>query len=159
MVKKVDVAAQQPNEPQEITDKRTKAVDLLYEGMLFWHDEGQKIVNRLKNLLEAQGNSKEGLALAKIWKDYDSRWIEIASRLAPYQSAKLSSVELKGGTVTKYIVEVPRRSATAKEWMEQADIDLKQIPHLSSKPIVDIIRDPEDADDIEYEEINGHSVN
>lgn len=145
-------------EPKDVADKRTKAVDMLYEAMIFWHKEGIEIIEEIKRRLQDSGNGKDALALAKIWKGYDDKWIDIASKLAPYQSAKLSSVELKGGTVTKYIVEVPRRARDPKEWLEQAAIDMKQIPHLNQKPIVNIVQDPEDTiDEIEYEDINNHN--
>lgn len=156
MATKEDIAAEQPQEPEEITAKRIKAVDLLYEGMIFWHEEGIKIISEIKRRLQDSGNGKDALALAKIWKGYEDRWYEIASRLAPYQSAKLSSIEVKGGTVTKYIVEVPRRAKDAKEWLEQVEVDRKALP--APITIKSAIQTDDTIDDIEYEDINGYEA-
>lgn len=145
-------------EPEDILSKRTKAVDMLYEAMIFWHGEGIKIINEIKRRLEENGNGKDAIALAKIWKGYDDRWIDIAAKLAPYQSPKLSSMELNNKTITRYVVEIPRKSESAKEWLKQAEIDVKLIPSLSQKPIIDLNGTDDTIDEAEYEEINVHEV-
>lgn len=137
----------------EITDKGVKAVDMLYEAMLFWREEGIKIIKELKYKLNSDGEGKLAAKLAMIWKDVDDRWIDIAAKLAPYQSAKLSSIEHKGGTIVRYIVEAPRRSKDNKEWLEQVEVDRLSLP----KPIVISQQDnsfDQQIDDAEYEDIN-----
>lgn len=145
-------------ESDDITAKRTKAVDMLYEAMVFWHDEGIKLINEIKHRLEQGGNGKDAVALAKVWKGYDDRWIEIASKLAPYQSPKLSSMEVNNKVTTRYIVEIPRKSATTKDWVQQAELDMKLIPSLTQKPMIDVLQTDDTIDEIEYEDINVHEV-
>lgn len=143
----------QDQQANNIADKSVKAIDMLYEAMLFWRSEGNLLIKELKRLLDSTGEGKLAAKVAMVWKDVDDRWIDIAAKLAPYQSAKLSSVEVKGTTIVKHVVRVQTRAKDHKEWLERVEEDKKYLP----KPqIIDQTDNSFDdtIDDAEFEEIN-----
>lgn len=149
MAKKSDI--KDPSDVQIDATKRNKAIDMLEEAMFFWHDEGIKIIKALQYRLNSEGEGREAARLAMLWKNVDDRWIEIAAKLAPYQSPKLSSVENKNEVVVKHIVRPYARAKDSKEWLERVAEDEKYLP----KPkVVQNLFSDHTIDDIEYERIN-----
>lgn len=147
-----------PDTPQDVhldEDKRTKAVDMLYEAMLFWHDEGQRLIKRLYHKLNMEHEGKEAAAIARLFKDADDRWIDIAAKLAPYQSSKLSSTVVKKIEEKRYVIEVGTRPKDNKEWLEQVEREQAMLP----KPnVVQQLFTDQTIDDIEYNDINEQEV-
>jgi hypothetical protein len=142
------------SEPSEVSideTKRNKAIDMLEEAMVFWHDEGIKIIKGLQHLLNMEGKGREAAQLAMLWKGVDDRWIEIASKLAPYQSPKLSSIENKNEVVVKHIVRPYARAKDHKEWLERVQEDEKYLPKAQ---VVQNLFSDHTIDDIEFERVN-----
>lgn len=144
-----------PSQVQLDEDKRTRAIDMLYEAMLFWHDEGVKIIKALNHKLNMEGEGREAARLAALWKGVDDRWIDIAAKLAPYQSPKLASTEIKKHVEQRYIVEVSTRPKDVKEWLKRVEEDSK---HLSKPQVIDNLFGDHTIDDIEYNDINEQEV-
>lgn len=140
-----------PDQVQLDEQKRTKAIDMLYEAMLFWHSEGTRIIKALNHKLNMDGEGREAARLAAIWKNVDDRWIDIAAKLAPYQSPKLSSVETKTEVTVKHVVRPYTRAKDHAEFLARVTEDEKFLP----KPqVVTNLYNDHTIDDIEYENVN-----
>lgn len=77
--------------------------------------------------------------------------IECASKLAPYQSAKLQSVEIKKHVEHRFVIQAPAVVAKKEQWLDQ--VALTALP----PPIAPVIKKAEPIEDIEdpdYEYIN-----
>lgn len=142
------------SEPSEVNiddTSRSKAIDMLEEAMYFWHDEGIKIIKALNHMLNMEGKGREAAQLAMLWKNVDDRWIEIAAKLAPYQSPKLSSIENKNEVVVRHIVRPYAKAKDSKEWLERVREDEQYLP----KPkVVQNLFSDHTIDDIEFERVN-----
>lgn len=143
--------AEEDKEP-ELTQQQNKAVDLLYEAMLFWHSEGIKIIKTLQLKLNMEGAGREAANIAKLWKDVDDRWIDIASKLAPYQSSKLSSIAVKREEIRRYVIEAPRIIPDKREWLNVVSEDQKHLPKPSI--IENIANGDGTIDEAEYIDVN-----
>jgi hypothetical protein len=139
---------------EELLERQRKAVDMLYDAMLFWHDEGSKLIKQLKDKLNVEGEGRIAANIAKIWKDVDDRWIDIAAKLAPYQSAKLSNIQVTKNEIKRFVIEVPSIIEDKREWLSKVEKEQKLLP----KPtIINNIPNghDNDIDEIEYDELNG----
>ena len=138
---------------QQPTELPNKAVDMLYEAMVFWHKEGVKLIKQLHTKLNEEGAGREAANIARLWKGVDDRWIDIAAKLAPYQSSKLSNIQITKTETKRFVIEAPRVITDKKEWLNLVDEEQKLLP----KPVV--VSQPmnghgDDIDELEYEEIN-----
>lgn len=138
----------------DITDpeKKSQAVALLEEAMLFWRGEGQKLIKQLIKAVEDK-EIRLAVQLAKTWKGVDDRWIDIAAKIAPYQTAKLSSIEVNKTEVKRFVIAAPPLVPNKKDWLEKVEYEQKILP----KPVVitNVLKDDDDTiDEIEYEDIN-----
>lgn len=127
--------------------QRTKATDFLYGQMLFWGDEGKKLVKLVYKCLQS-GHVVEAGRFMREFNDVNNRAIDIAAKLAPYQSPKLSSTELNTKKTTKFVIVVPNVSKTPQDWLGAIQKDQRLLP----KP-VEIPQKPTypDVEAIDYE--------
>lgn len=146
----------EPISPSDITideAKRNKPIELLYEAMMFWHEEGQRLIKELQSKLNSNGNGKDAVAIALKWKGVDDRWIDIAHKLAPYTAPKLSSMEVKQNITKRYVIEVPSLAPDKKQWVQRVEAEAamlpKYVPDTQPKNEHD-----ETIDEIEFENIN-----
>lgn len=132
--------------------KRTQATDLLEEAMHFWHDEGRKLIQRLTKAVEEK-DVRLAVSLAKVWKGVDDRWIEIATKLAPYQAPKMSAIEINKNETKRFVICAPQVIPDKKTWLEKVEMDQRLLPkpHVISNVVKE---DSGLIDEAEYEDIN-----
>src|SRR5688572_200577 len=130
------------------------ATKMLEEAMVFWHNEGQKIIKLLIDKLNNEGEGRRAAEIAKIWRGVDDRWIDIAAKLAPYQSAKLSSVQINKKIEKRFVISAPQVIPEKKDWLEKVERDQAALP----KPnvISNILQDDDTIDEVEYVDVNAY---
>ena len=98
-----------------------KAKDVLYEKMIFWHTKGAKLLKSIEEEIRLKGKSDAKLLLGamKMLKDADDLAIHCAEKLAPYQDAKLQSVEVKQKIEHRFVIRAPAQMQDASKWLEQ----------------------------------------
>ena len=133
-----------PNNPSQ-------AIKYLEEAMIFWHDEGIRIIKALIKNLNDEGMGRQAAEIAKIWRGVDDRWIEIAAKLAPYQSAKLSSIEVNKKIEKRFVIAAPSVVPDNKTWLEKVEQEQKLLP--KPQVIKNIIQD-DTIDEAEYYDVN-----
>lgn len=110
--------------------QRRKATDFLYEQMLFWENEGKKLVSKVYDLVYSRSGI-EASRLLREFSDINNRAIDVAAKLAPYQSAKRASIDVKTTNVKQFVIVAPRVINSADDWYRTIQKDQKLLP----KPI------------------------
>lgn len=100
-----------------VTMKR-KAVDLLYEKMMFYNDKARTILNAIIDDMKADEkcDAKTRIMAMKMLKDADEIAIDCAVKLAPFQSPKLESVEVNNKVEHRYVMRAPAQFKNTDEW-------------------------------------------
>lgn len=127
--------------------QRQKATDFLYEQMVFWGGKGKKLIELTHKCL-LNGHIVEAARFMKEFNDVNNRAIDIAAKLAPYQSAKHASIEINSKITKQYVIVAPRISRDAQDWLTTIKQDQKSLP----KPI-EIPQKPtyEEIEEAQYE--------
>ena len=113
---------------------KRKATEILYDKMMFYHKKADDIAKFLISVIES-GKMARGDLLAQIHKDmhrFNDIVIECASKLAPYQDAKLQNIEIKQKVTHRFVVVAPRPIANTDSWLEeveQSKLNGKSIEH------------------------------
>jgi hypothetical protein len=142
---------EQPLAPS-LTEKQLKAIDLLYEAMLFWREEGSKLIKQLIYKLNVEGEGRVAAQIARTWKDVDDRWIDIASKLAPYQSAKHANVVINKTETKRFVIEAPRVMEDKRAW---AELVAREQALLPKHDVLHTINNADDTiDDAEFMDVN-----
>lgn len=100
---------------------KKKATEILYDKMIFYHEKADEIAKVLIEMIE-KGKTARGDLVVQIHKDmhrFNDIAIECASKLAPYQTPKLESVEVKQKITHKFVVKAPMVAQTTQEWLKQ----------------------------------------
>lgn len=118
--------------------QKIKAVDVLYERMVFYRTEavelGIKIVEMLKQQPIARGDK-----IADMYKQLmrlSELTIDCASKLAQYQSPKLQSVETKNTNIQRFVIRGPTPLKSPEQWLAKAQSEQVVLQALPPPPKV-----------------------
>lgn len=98
-----------------------KAVDILYKKMMFYDTSAMLMAKDICELLKDSAKAR-GDKLAEMFKHmmrFNDICIDCASKLAPYQSAKLESVEIKKKVEHSFVIRAPVAAPSSSKWLEQ----------------------------------------
>lgn len=98
-----------------------RATDVLYDKMMFYHTKAKDIASFIINVIES-GKMARGDLLAQIHKDmhrFNDIAIECASKLAPYQTPKLESIEVKKRITHRFVVAAPKPINNTETWLDE----------------------------------------
>lgn len=143
-----------------------KAVDVLYEKMVFYDNRAKKILNAIIEdmKLEVQADAKTRLAAVKMLKDCDEIALDCAVKLAPFQTPKLESVEVNAKVENRYVMRAPVISKSEQDWMKSTGAIMHEPPKViehkavEHKPTIHDFADDEE-DDIEDQRATFNSIN
>lgn len=119
---------------------KRKATEILHDKMIFYNAKAQEIANFIISVIES-GKMARGDLLAQIHKDmhrFNDIVIECASKLAPYQSPKLETVEVKQKITHRFVVAAPKPIANTQSWLNeinQSKVNGKLIDHVENTNI------------------------
>lgn len=106
--------------PETVVKKFT-AVEVLRETMNHHHGRAQDIIAHIILLLKDSNPPRADL-ITYMHKEYTACRevaVDCAAKLAPYESPKLQSMEVKSESVHSFVMRVPIPAISTKEWMEQ----------------------------------------
>lgn len=98
---------------------KRKAVDLLYQKMMFYAEKSQTI---LKAIIQDMNDNPEGgdaklrIQAMRMLKESDELAIDCAVKLAPFQSPKLESVEVNNKVEHRYVMRAPAQFKSTDDW-------------------------------------------
>jgi len=94
-----------------------KATDVLYQKMHSYNTEAKKILTYLIEQVKEQNKNSPALkALYQLMDKADSIVIDCAHKLAPYQTPKLESIEVRNKIEHKFVLRAPKAVHNLEEW-------------------------------------------
>ena len=103
------------------------AADVLREMMLFYRDDAPVIIDKTLALLKAQRVREDLIVPTRKYKEEAKKLvIEIAAKLAPYESPKLSSVETKVDHNERFVVPGPSLHDKPDEWVRNVRSEISK---------------------------------
>lgn len=100
---------------------KRKAIDILYEKMMFYNDKAYIIANGLIKVIQ-EGEKARGDLLVSLSKDlhrFNDIVIDCATKLAPYQAPKLGALEVRNNTTVRFVVAAPPLEANTNKWLDK----------------------------------------
>lgn len=101
-----------------------RATQVLYDKMLFYDQKGKTLLKKMVDSLESSSDDKKRAELSiycyKEMRKCDDLAIECATKLAPYQTPKLVSVESKTKAEHRFVIRAPRAPSSKEDWMKGA---------------------------------------
>lgn len=132
-------------------EQRKEVVELLYEAMMFWRNEGSKHIKNLIFQLNKEGAGRVAADIAKLFKDADDRWIDIAVKIAPYYRSKLANVTINKKIEHRFVIEAPAIVPDKRAWLESV---AEQQALLPKTTVIDNINGTSEIDEAEYLDVN-----
>lgn len=151
--------------------QKVQAVDLIYKTMVFYETKAETIIEsliaRIRDDDRARGDLLMKMALEL--RKCKELVIDCATKLAPYQTPKLESLEVKSKVEHRFVVRAPQSIKSVEEWKkltgaEELKIDQVKQQLVKEHKIVPSIHDydtPEDEDDSDARQFysKGHRIN
>ena len=101
-----------------------KATDVLYQKMHSYNNEAKEILAYLiKEVKEQNKNSPALKSLYQLMDKADSIVIDCAHKLAPYQTPKLESIEVRNKVEHKFVLRAPKAVHSLEEWSKLTGAD------------------------------------
>jgi ribosomal 50S subunit-recycling heat shock protein len=132
---------------------RILAKDMIYEKMIVYNTKAREIlaflIENYKKSDKAQFEKLKQLYIQM--RQCDEIVIDCAHKLAPYQSPKLESVEVRSKVEHRYVMQVPQPMKSAADWMKMTGAEaLKEsdtVKVVAVKKTVPSIHDFVDEDE------------
>ena len=100
-----------------------KAVDVLYEKMMFYHGKAYDIYASIKNVLMQSPDAGLLVALNRDMHKFNTLAIECATKLAPYQSQRLEALEIRQNVTHRYVIKAPMPDMDPSQWLQAAGVN------------------------------------
>lgn len=134
-----------------------KATDVLYEKMHIYNKEAKGILSFLIEQIKIQNKNAPALkSLYQLMQKADDVVIDCAHKLAPYQTPKLESIEVRNRVEHRFVLRAPQVVKSVEDWIKQTGAEKLNIEDFKHK-IVDktSILEPS-IHDFEEDEIQTH---
>jgi hypothetical protein len=132
--------------------KHVKGVDVLYEQMCIHHFQAKSVIKSMLELIHDEPKANFAVIkelLAKM-RQCGEVAIDCAAKIAPYQTPKLETLEVKSKIEHKFVVEMPQKVASVAEWAKLTGANLAKLERNNSKrPLQPIKPSIHDFDDDE----------
>jgi hypothetical protein len=111
------------------------ATDVLYRKMHVYDKEAKEILAFLIKTVKDSpiANNAQLKSLYSLMEKADERAIECASKLAPYQTPKLESIEVKGKVDHRYVIRAPQNMQSVDQWMKYTGAERLKIEELNKE--------------------------
>lgn len=110
------------------------AVAVLKQQMIWHRDQSaeicQKIIDKLKE------NNARGDLIAMMYKymsEANKIVIDCAAKLAPYESPRLESIEVKKTITNRFVIQAPRAFDNNDTWLANTKKELLQIEQIKNE--------------------------
>jgi hypothetical protein len=144
-----------------ITQRPLRATDVLYHKMHVYNNEAKAIlkilIDRTKTVNTASPVLRE---LYLLMRKADDIAIDCAHKLAPYQSPKLESIEVKNRVEHRFVLRAPKPIASVDEWTKQTGAERARVEEAmaKTKDIAPVAPSLHDYDEDYEDEIKTHKM-
>jgi len=121
---------------EKIADQAVTPRTVLYEELVFYREKANLLGNKISEILKGETKSRGDLLfqLYKLMLENKKMLIEVASKLAPYEHAKLESIEVKSTVEHRYVIRVPESNKNTQEWFTTIGRETKTPITIEQKP-------------------------
>jgi hypothetical protein len=105
---------------REIRVPVDKATDVLYTKMHVYDKEAKEILSFLIEQIKKQNANSSALkSMYQLMQKADDIAIDCAHKLAPYQDAKLATIEVRNKIEHRFVLRAPKQIESVESWMKQ----------------------------------------
>lgn len=97
---------------------------------MFYDQHGEGLFLKVREFIQTGDKARGDLlaAMAKKMTECKQIAIECASKLAPYQSPKLESIEVNKKVTHRYVIEAPKQFKDSGTWLNSINKPLLKAP-------------------------------
>lgn len=134
--KKSDAQEAVPEHLKEDFAGRKTPREVLYDEMIFYHQKAVPMGNEIARIIKEGGKARGDLLfeLFKIMCENKKMAVEVASKLAPYEHAKLQSLEVKSTSEHRFVIRAPERLESSEVWLKSAGKENTEPLTIDHKP-------------------------
>ena len=139
----------------KVVHRKRLARDVLYDAMVNFESKANKIVAVMIEMIKStqKSNYQELKILYTEFRRCSELACDYATKLAPYQSPKLESIEVKSEVEHRFVLRVPHQMKSVEEWAKLTGANKIKIEDITkienqSKPVV-IDHEDEESDYVE----------
>ena len=125
-----------PTVEKETPKEKITPRGVLYEELSFYRDKANKIGNQIGELLKTSDKSHGDLLfqLYKLMLKNKEMLVDVAAKLAPYEHAKLESVEVKSTIEHRFVIRAPQQIVDKSKWLEACGVEDTSVITVDHKP-------------------------
>lgn len=117
-----------------IVQRPLRATDVLYQKMHVYNNEAKTILNTLIELCKKTSSNSPALReLYLLMRKADDIVIDCAHKLAPYQSPKLESIEVRNKIEHRFVLRAPKPIASVEEWTKTTGAERARVEDVMAK--------------------------
>jgi hypothetical protein len=117
-----------------IVQRPLRATDVLYQKMHVYNNEAKTILNTLIDLTKTVNKNSPALReLYLLMRKADDIVIDCAHKLAPYQSPKLETIEVRNKVEHRFVLRAPKPIASVEEWTKQTGAERARVEEAMAK--------------------------
>jgi len=140
----------------KVAERTRLARDVLYDGMVNFETRAKQCLAVMIDSIKGQqkSNYAELKLLYQEFRKCQELAADYAHKLAPYQSPKLESIEVKSQVEHRYVMRVPHQMKSTDEWTKAtgaSKVSLEEMTKHSKNNMTKVTKDVVEA---EYEEDN-----
>lgn len=107
---------------------KRNAIDVLYEKMVFYDTKATSLGHQIVEIIKVSDKSRGDLLtqMFRTMVKFNDIVIDCANKLAPYQSAKMQSIEIRKETTHRFVVEAPKPAKNTKDWLNNIQAEIPQ---------------------------------
>ncbi len=135
-----------------IVQRPLRATDVLYAKMHVYNNEAKAILSAMLDNIKNTGNIMAIRELYLLMRKADDVVIDCAHKLAPYQSPKLETIEVRNKIEHRYVLRAPTPVKSVEEWTKITGAEKVRVEQAMAKekeltPEAPSIHDYEDDED------------
>ena len=111
------------NASDEEDDVQLSPKEVLFEQMDYFRAKATALGNKIAKHLKEGGHAQELVQLYKVMLTLRKDTVDIAAKLAPFEHAKLSSVEIKAEIEHRFVIRAPIVARDTAEFLRMVNKD------------------------------------
>lgn len=133
----------------KVVHRKRLARDVLYDAMINFESKANTIITVMIEMIKStqKSNYQELKVLYQEFGRCSELACDYATKLAPYQSPKLESIEVKSEVEHRFVLRVPHQMKSVEEWSKLTGANKLKIEDITKIENQSKVIDHEESDD------------
>lgn len=133
----------------KVVHRKRLARDVLYDAMINFESKANTIITVMIEMIKStqKSNYQELKVLYQEFRRCSELACDYATKLAPYQSPKLESIEVKSEVEHRFVLRVPHQMKSVEEWSKLTGANKLKIEDITKIENQSKVIDHEESDD------------